>query len=218
MADTIDVIANETQRLNRRSGLRWAGLCLLMVAMTPPLYMLGDMICDRAGIGLDPGGDPSRAQMLRPGQEGVATGRVIKSLHNATVDKALKDLVVFSVDQEVQQTEVGRYHRVTYHLRSVADRTVYLRPMHYVSDEKASRAFLMIECFCFNDMALNPGESVELPVVYGYSPDLDPRVSSASITYTLYPLTRSELRPKIEPPKDGSLVGPELLRQAGAAP
>jgi cytochrome c oxidase assembly protein subunit 11 len=123
---------------------------------------------------------------------------------------------VFTVDQPTQRTEVGRYHRVTYRLRSIAERTLYIRPMHFVSDEKASRAFLMIECFCYNDMALHPGQTVELPVVYGFNAELDPLVSSASVTYTLYPITRSEMRAKIEIDKDAPFQHPDAVREAGA--
>jgi cytochrome c oxidase assembly protein Cox11 len=215
MAEPMAIDA-EVRARNRRSGLRWSLLVLLMVALTPPLYLVGDLLCDRAGIGMDPGGDAAAAVMLRPGEEGVATGRYVKSQHNATVAKPLEGLVVFSVDQPSQRTEVGRYYRVTYRLRSVAERTLYIRPMHFVSDEKASRAFLMIECFCYNDMALHPGQTVELPVVYGFNPEMDPLVSGASITYTLYPITRSEMRAKVELDASAPIQHPDAVRNGEA--
>jgi cytochrome c oxidase assembly protein subunit 11 len=58
---------------------------------------------------------------------------------------------------------------------------------------QAGQYFTKIQCFCFTEQTLKPGESVRMPVTYFVDPKLldDPdagRVSEITLSYTFYPV------------------------------
>jgi cytochrome c oxidase assembly protein subunit 11 len=60
--------------------------------------------------------------------------------------------------------------------------------------------FRKIECFCFTEQTIAPGETVEFPVVYFVDPELvtDPdarRIDEITLSYTFYPSTPGAAKP-----------------------
>jgi cytochrome c oxidase assembly protein subunit 11 len=65
-----------------------------------------------------------------------------------------------------------------------------------VSPPEAASYFDKIQCFCFTDQKLNPGERVEMPVVFFIDPaiDRDPEFKSLrtiTLSYTFFPSKRT---------------------------
>jgi cytochrome c oxidase assembly protein subunit 11 len=65
-----------------------------------------------------------------------------------------------------------------------------------VSPDDAGKYFTKIECFCFTEQTLKPGESVDMPVTYYIDPAIleDPvasRISEITLSYTFYPVDRT---------------------------
>jgi len=120
----------------------------------------------------------------------VHTGRFVKVYFEASV---LDQLPVSFTAKDPQQTvEVGQDGTNYYRFHNLTDRVVRMRPVHYVCPINASRQFGMKVCFCFKDQVLGPGETREYPVVYCFSPDLDQRIHTASICYSLFSLELTE--------------------------
>ena len=66
-----------------------------------------------------------------------------------------------------------------------------------VQPEIMAPYFNKLQCFCFNEMVLNPHETVEVPVVFFIDPaaaqDRDvERIAMISLSYTFFPAKRSE--------------------------
>lgn len=58
-----------------------------------------------------------------------------------------------------------------------------------VSPEVASLYFKKIECFCFNQQTLKPGEVKDMPIRFFVSPDLPADIKSVTLSYSFYKST-----------------------------
>lgn len=205
---------------------RWiAALVLVPVAMLlfalfafKPLYQLW---CRATGTALRPN-DPALVAL-----GGTATGRHLQVFFEANVADGLP--VSFAAAESSQRVEVGMDARNVYRFRNLADRPVRFRPVHYVSPNDAAMNFGMKVCFCFTDMVLQPGESVEHPVVYRFGPELDARIDTATVCYDLFALRDGEGEAELTRRIDeavrgkGGMVSPRRApepqpAQPGAAP
>jgi cytochrome c oxidase assembly protein subunit 11 len=192
-------------------------VCMLLFALFffKPLYQLW---CRATGTALRPN-DPGVAAAA-----GVHTGRFIKVYFEANVCDGLP--VRFWPEQTSQEVEVGVDGRNVYHFHNLSDKTVRFRPVHYLTPINASTQFGMKVCFCFNDQEMAPGESKEYPVVYTFAPELDARIKTVSICYTLFEKKDTEaddqLSQRIEKTvgEKGGVVSPRKMPepQAPAAP
>lgn len=145
-----------------------------LVAM-PKLYSLW---CEATGSGIrPPSPEPST---LGP----ITTGRFVEVFFAAKVFDSLP--IEFIAEQSSLQVEVGKEARNLYRLKNTSDRVLSIRPIHQISPISATPFFIMRICFCFNDQILQPGESKEFPVVFSFSPELDPRTVHVSVCYSLF--------------------------------
>lgn len=54
--------------------------------------------------------------------------------------------------------------------------------LYNVSPPKAGKYFHKMECFCFQEQVLNPGESVNMPVVFYIDPAMDEDINMDDVT------------------------------------
>ncbi len=114
----------------------------------------------------------------------VATGRFVDAYFEGRI---FDDLPVrFSADVPLQRIEVGRETINTYHFQNLSDRTIRIRPIHQVSPINATRTFGMRLCFCFQDQVIGPHETKDFPVAYTFSADLDPRINTVTLCYSVF--------------------------------
>jgi cytochrome c oxidase assembly protein subunit 11 len=168
-----------TQSLNRRLLLILGAVVVFIVVFSfvvfPRLYTLW---CRVTGTELKPN---DAAIAAAPS---VGTGRF---LHVFVESKVFHDLPIeFTADPTAALVEVGRDAKVTYTVHNRSDRVQRIRPIHQVSPINAARAFGMKVCFCFKDQELQPGERKEFPVIYTFSPDLDARVATVTLCYSIF--------------------------------
>ena len=65
--------------------------------------------------------------------------------------------------------------------------------------------FNKIQCFCFTEQTLKPGESIDMPVVFFVDPDMidDPDaagIKEITLSYTMYPVDKPRTEPKAQAP------------------
>lgn len=169
-------------RKNRRVGLLAAGGAVAMLGLgyaSVPLYRL---FCQVTGYG----GTTQRADALTASGIQVA-GKVVTVRFDANVAKTLP--WEFKPEQIKQDLKLGERKIATYRARNLTGRTITGTAMFNVSPEQAGKYFNKIQCFCFTEQKLLPGQDVRMPVIYYVDPAIldDPaarNIEEITLSYT----------------------------------
>lgn len=80
----------------------------------------------------------------------------------------------------------GDPQQVRYLVRNTSDRPVVGHAVPSVSPGQAAQHFEKIECFCFSQQALGPGEARELPLVFIVKPAVDRDIAHITLSYAFF--------------------------------
>lgn len=80
----------------------------------------------------------------------------------------------------------GEVTTVMYHFKNVQSRTMSAQAIPSYAPKQAMAHFNKLECFCFNQYTLAPGESKDWPVVFVVDPKLPKDVSTITLSYTFF--------------------------------
>jgi cytochrome c oxidase assembly protein subunit 11 len=84
------------------------------------------------------------------------------------------------------QVHPGELATVMYEFRNRQDRTMAAQAIPSYAPMQASPHFNKLECFCFNEYTLKPGESKQWPVVFYLDPKLPKDVTTITLSYTFF--------------------------------
>jgi cytochrome c oxidase assembly protein Cox11 len=98
----------------------------------------------------------------------------------------------FEPEQHEVKVHLGEQALVYFTAQNLSDKPLVAHATYNVTPIKAGYFFDKIQCFCFNEEKLAPGEKVEMPVDFFVSPDLDKDVNARDVTtitlaYTFFP-------------------------------
>ncbi|KCZ93880.1 cytochrome c oxidase assembly protein [Hyphomonas johnsonii] len=94
--------------------------------------------------------------------------------------------LVFRPLQQTQAVKVGQHGLAFFEVENPTKKPIRVIASYNVTPHFAGRYFYKLECFCFEERVIAPGESKKLPVVYFISPEIiDDRVASQLETITL---------------------------------
>ena len=80
----------------------------------------------------------------------------------------------------------GELTTVMYEFRNVQNRTMVAQAIPSYAPMQAMPYFNKIECFCFNEYTLKPGEAKQWPVVFVIDPKLSKDVKTITLSYTFF--------------------------------
>jgi cytochrome c oxidase assembly protein subunit 11 len=80
----------------------------------------------------------------------------------------------------------GEVTTVVYEFRNIQNRTMAAQAIPSYAPMQASAHFNKLECFCFNEYTLKPGESRQWPVVFVIDPKLPKDVRTITLSYTFF--------------------------------
>ncbi len=174
----------KNDRLRRKNRLFLGGLFGLVFGMvglayaSVPLYAL---FCQVTGFG----GTTQRAEAAPARQ----VDRSIKVRFNADVNQSLPWR--FRPEQRELTVKLGETGLAAYQAVNRADRPTVGTALYNVTPDKAGKYFNKIECFCFTEQVLEPGQSVDMPVAFFVDPSLadDPAmedVTTITLSYTFF--------------------------------
>jgi cytochrome c oxidase assembly protein subunit 11 len=167
-------------RRNKRVAALGMGLALSMVGLAYASVPLYNIFCQVTGFGGTPGkaSDNPKGSIAR--QMSVRFDSNVSSDLNWTVKAAA------SVTDRI-----GAVDTVNYVATNHSDKPITGMAIFNVSPERAGVYFNKIECFCFTEQTLQPGETVAMPIVFFVDPELDDNqeldtIKEITLSYTFY--------------------------------
>jgi cytochrome c oxidase assembly protein subunit 11 len=169
---------------NARTGmlaLLGAAAMLALGFASVPLYRI---FCQVTGFG----GTTMRATEAEASAVKV-TNKLISVRFDANVDRQLP--WQFAMEQTTQELRIGSRKMAYYSAKNLADQPVTGIASFNVEPELAGKYFHKIQCFCFNEQTLQPGQSVNMPVIYYVDPKIleDPEtkdIEQITLSYTFH--------------------------------
>ena len=97
----------------------------------------------------------------------------------------------FKPEKPVVELKLGENGLAFYTVKNESDRPVTAVATYNVTPHKVGPYFQKLECFCFQDRTLQPGESMELPVIFYVDPALATdrnvdEVTEVTLSYTFF--------------------------------
>lgn len=177
--------------LAQKNGRTAAIAALIVVAMvglayaSVPLYR---MFCQVTGFG---GTTQMRIGAEAPG----AVGRLISVRFDANVSPALG--WEFKPVDTHRRVAIGARNIALYTARNLTNRPLVGTATFNVTPTQAGQYFTKVQCFCFTEQRLEPGQEVRMPVVYYVDPAIldDPNardISEITLSYTFYPVDQPQ--------------------------
>ena len=185
------------------------GVMVTLVSYSPTLYRL---FCNATGF----------AGTVRRADAGAAKSVIADSNHTITVhfDSNVAPGLDWSFEpmQREVTVKLGVPTQIFYTATNHSDRPVVARAVYNITPYQVAPFFYKIQCFCFTEQLLQPGESVEMPVSFF----VDPRMVSdkdafwvqhITLSYTFYPVAP---KPGVAH-KESSPATPDTVPQKGRA-
>jgi cytochrome c oxidase assembly protein subunit 11 len=92
----------------------------------------------------------------------------------------------FRPAQATMTVHPGELATVMYEFTNVQGRTMAAQAIPSYAPKQATAHFNKLECFCFNEYTLAPGEKREWPVVFVIDPRLPKDVTTITLSYTFF--------------------------------
>jgi len=176
-----------TTPLLRGDNLRMMGkltvVAVLMFGFGYALVPVYKAICDALGI-----------NVLSVSERGGPTARQLPA--NTQVDRSRTVTVEFDANARGPwdfkpatrslQVHPGEVATVMYEFRNLQNRTMAAQAIASFAPMNSAAHFNKLECFCFNEYTLAPGESRQWPVVFYLDSKLPKDVTTITLSYTFF--------------------------------
>jgi cytochrome c oxidase assembly protein subunit 11 len=170
-------------RRHRAVALRCGGIVVVMLALAYAAVPLYRLFCQVTGFG-------GTTQVATAPSTHVVD-RMIRVRFDANVGPGLGwDFipVVRTLDLKLGENQLASY---TAH--NTSDRPLTGTASFNVSPEAAGVYFNKIECFCFTEQTLEPGQSIDMPVSFFIDPAMlsdrnAAHIGEITLSYTFYPV------------------------------
>lgn len=170
------------ESVNKKTAMILAGVVMGMTALSfaaVPAYRAFCQVTGWGGVTQRADAAPDRT-----------LARTITIRFDATVSQGLS--WSFKPEQPTQTLSIGQTGLAFYEAENYSSKPVTGRATFNVSPAKAGLYFRKIECFCFTEQTLQPGERVSMPVTYFIDPSIaDDRnldeVETITLAYTFFP-------------------------------
>jgi cytochrome c oxidase assembly protein subunit 11 len=135
-------------------------------------------ICDALGLNSVVKADQ------QPVNTQVDTGRLLKIEFDANLRSNLP--WTFTPVEKSVSVHPGALTQVTYEVRNRSNRPVTGQAIPSFGPQLAGRYFKKLDCFCFTQQTLAPGEVRRMPVVFVIDPELPADVNTVTLSYTFF--------------------------------
>lgn len=201
--------------MNARENTKMVGklsvIVLGMFAFGYALVPLYIAICEMTGINILALGDK---QIPGASSSQAANTQVDKSrLITVEFDANARGPWQFKPEQRSLQVHPGELATVMYEFQNVQNRSMSAQAIPSYAPRQSGAHFNKLECFCFNQYTLEPGEKKAWPVAFVIDPKLPKDVTTITLSYTFF-----EVGGKTPPAPAGGLVKPLALAPVPSSP
>lgn len=176
----------ETTRRNTRTGMMAAAGALAMLGLGYAAVPLYQMFCQVTGFG---GTTMTATEADAARAEAIATGQKISVRFDASTSAGMP--WAFKPAKATQTITIGQRDIATYVARNDGSQAITGMATYNVTPEQAGKYFHKIQCFCFTEQTLLPGQEITMPVLYYVDPAMldDPNmagVEQITLSYTFH--------------------------------
>jgi len=180
-------MSENIQRNNTRTALVCAAFALSMVGVAYAAVPLYRIFCQITGYG----GTTQVAEQA----SGVVLDQVIKVRFDANSSRNLG--WSFAPAEREIELKIGETRLVKYLAQNLGTTRTTGTSTFNVTPLAAGKYFNKIQCFCFTEQALEPGQSVEMPVSFYIDPEIlnDKNLiglPAITLSYTFFPLKKNQ--------------------------
>jgi cytochrome c oxidase assembly protein subunit 11 len=170
-------------RDNRQLLGKLAVIVALMFGFGYALVPVYRAICDALGINV-----LSRSELQGAGTANKPVSTQVDASRTITVefDANARGPWHFKPERASLQVHPGEMATVMYEFRNVQDRAMAAQAIPSYAPKQATPHFNKLECFCFAEYTLAPGESKRWPVVFVIDPKLPKDVTTITLSYTFF--------------------------------
>jgi cytochrome c oxidase assembly protein subunit 11 len=172
------------QRENSRMVGKLAVITVAMFAFGYALVPIYRTICEMTGINVLALGE----QVLSGQKTAVPANTQVDTSRTITVefDANSRGPWDFKPAQRSVQVHPGELTTVMYEFQNIQNRRMSAQAIPSYAPQQASAHFNKLECFCFNQYTLEPGEKKSWPVVFVIDPKLSKDVRTITLSYTFF--------------------------------
>lgn len=174
-------ISQENRKMLRKLAVVAAGMFAFGYALVP-LYKA---ICEITGINVLALSEleiPSTYGKTGPANSQVDTSRTI----TVEFDANSRGPWEFKPAVRTLQVHPGELATVMYEFQNVQNRRMAAQAIPSYAPRQAMAHFNKLECFCFNQYTLEPGEKKQWPVAFVIDPKLSKDVTTITLSYTFF--------------------------------
>ena len=185
-----DLVGNDSPlvtRSNRTLVLKLLAVVAAAFAFGFALVPLYDVLCAATGFN----GKTSQGKLGVGGIAGPAaapsridTTRVVTVEFTGTVMPGLPwEMRPLTASLDLHP---GELHQARFLVHNNSDRTIVGQAVPSVSPGQAAQHFEKLDCFCFSQQTLAPGETRELPLTFIVKPEIDESIRTVTLSYAFF--------------------------------
>lgn len=186
-----------TASRNRRTVLACSAAVIAMTGLSFSAVPLYNLFCKVTGFAGTP--------MVGTAATGKTSERIVSVAFDANVAPALGWR--FEAEKTEIRAQVGVTQTVFYKITNTSSRPMTGIATYNVQPNQSGAYFVKIQCFCFTETTLQPGETLEAPVVFYIDPEIElnrelASLKSITLSYTYFPSKNGQ--PVAETKGDGN--------------
>lgn len=172
------------KRENTRMVGKLAVVTLAMFGFGYALVPIYKAICEMTGINV-----LALGEQVAPGQRATLPANTqVDTSRTITIefDANSRGPWDFKPAQRSVQVHPGELTTVMYEFQNIQNRRMSAQAIPSYAPQQAQAHFNKLECFCFNQYTLEPGEKKSWPVAFVIDPKLSKDVTTITLSYTFF--------------------------------
>lgn len=197
---------------NRQMLMRLLVVTAVMFGFGYALVPMYRAICDALGINVLGLSEQRVSQGWLGASKAKAGNTQVDTTRTITVEFDANARGPWDFKPELASVQVhpGELATVMYEFRNKQDRTMVAQALPSYAPMQASSHFNKLECFCYSEHKLAPGESKRWPVAFVIDPKLPRDVTTITLSYTFF-----EVGGKVPAAPGQTAAAPSVSRAGG---